>query len=590
MTYATVAPFAPLIVGSDELTYALTADQLPTIQLGQLVTVPLRGRVVSGVVTQFRRQRPAGVVRIAPIRNMTPIVLPPAAVALARAVQEWYWHPLGLIVRAMLPPQIRRWKSMPPSRPTQQESLPHPRQRRQTFSVVGRPPDRFTQYRKLITRAQRAGQSALVVFSHSTDLDDFLATASSPVERWLASGGQLRRWQQWQTVAYAPRSIVVVGLRSAIFAPVKNLGLLIIDSPTGRGQKDDQAPYYHTARVASLRAELEGAHLVWGDSVVPVSWRPLPSLPASMALAPVQLLSSNPADPRLFQAAAERWLNETAQSATVFILLNRLGAGSLRCRSCGESVRCPACQSVPQLTGQALRCHQCGWHGPEPDQCGFCGHALLATRGIGTESLADQIGRLGLGSVSVIDRLHPMVGLPGRIIIGTEFALPHLHQLRPNHSLVVGIDLLRQRPSFDAGERALRLVQTLRGTCDTLAIETDHPDDPWFVSLQHDRIAELVGKERSDRIAHGYPPATTLVQISSHQLAAIQTVKQSIERLPGAQRIVVFGPTQRPDGDHRLLIKLPRELRPARVFGQGLNQRLLQELTVNVDPAPESLG
>ncbi len=597
MTYATVAPFARLPVATDELTYTIAADQLAAASVGRLVTVPLRGRRIHGVLTNLQRHRPSGVIRLVGIGTMTPIIIPAELLELARAMRRHSWQPLGLVLASLLPPPLLRWTSQSPTPAPapEQPSVP----KHQTVVVVGPARERARAYDRLIERAATAGRSALLVFAHRSELNWFLSHSRRSIEHWDSSPSRGARWQQWQRIAAADQPVAVAGLRSAVSAPVSRLGLIIVDTPRGRGQKDDQAPYADTLHVAALRSRATAAHLVVGDDIPLVTAQPLPTRTLTSKLAHITLLPSDPATGSLLQAASERWLLAGQSTDRTFIFLNRLGAGSLSCRSCGNAVRCSACQSLPSVIDTHLRCRYCGWAAALPNRCPRCGNPVLTVHGSGTERTAAQVATLTGQPVAIHDQHHPDVPTEASFVVGTEFALPFLADDPPDRALILGLDLLRQRPTYDAGERTLRLIQALRGLSLAVAIETGQPTDPWFATLESGGISSLLDVERHDRRQTGYPPFVQLVRLTSARLAALSNLRAKLEREPRWRRFLaettavsgISGPVAcRDQPGHQLILRLPLAIAPHQLLALLDRAGALSHVTVDVDPTTDALG
>ena len=581
MTYATVAPFARLSPLADELTYAIGPDQLISVVVGQLVIVPVRGRKVAGIITGLSRRLPIGITRVLPIQSLSPITLPASLIRLARWGKEWSWQSLGICLAAMLPPPLRRWSAVPSLTTEVETTKTHARP--MTVAVVGSFEDRINRYDELLDRNLTAGRSGLIVFAHDQDLKRFTKLSRHSVQRWRSSGAKQLRWQQWQDLRSTSAPLVIAGLRSAIFAPLPQLGLIIVDTVDGRGHKDDQAPYYHVRRVAAARRQLDEAHLVFGGAVAPMTIQPLrtvsgPPLPTS-----IELIASDPANPAILQAGAEGWLTAAPTSRT-FILLNQTGQGIRRCQQCGTTVPCPTCQSIPVEHSGVLKCLTCGWHGATPSHCTHCGGVTLALRGIGTETLAAKLERQLTTAVGLLDRNHPELPTNAPVVVGTSFALPYLHRFNPDRALILGLDLLRQRATFDAGERAIRLVAELATMVPNLAIATNAPNDPWLQMLAHGDFDALIAQELADRTAFAYPPDVTIATLRSATAEPLTTLSRSLGPL------TVFGPTKRRNQrGYQLVVKFPHSRSPARWLKPRAETGLLKNITVEVDPSTDTL-
>src|SRR5213082_700461 len=174
---------------------------------------------------------------------------------------------------------------------------------------------------------------------------------------------------------------IVVGARSAVFAPMHGVGLICVDEEHDQSYKQESDPRYDARTVAAKRAALEGAVAVYGSATPrPESWARLERLELGGRL--------GGALPPERGVVAER-------GGKAILLLNRRGvAPALHCRACGHTPRCGSCDVSLVLHGDGrLRCHHCGWSEPAPATCPSCGSPELARLGAGTQRLERELER-----------------------------------------------------------------------------------------------------------------------------------------------------------------------------------------------------
>src|SRR5256714_1573652 len=192
---------------------------------------------------------------------------------------------------------------------------------------------------------------------------------------------------------------IVIGARSAIFAPVPRLGLVCIDEEQDAAYKQESDPRYDARTVAAKRASLEGAVAVYGSATPrPESWEALERLElgerVGAPLPPVRVVDLRGEAGYPLSAPLLSALGKLAEDGgKAILLLNRRGvAPALHCRACGETRRCPNCDVALVLHGDAsMRCHHCGWSEPEPELCPACASAELARIGAGTQRLEREL-------------------------------------------------------------------------------------------------------------------------------------------------------------------------------------------------------
>lgn len=374
------------------------------------------------------------------------------------------------------------------------------------------------------------------------------------------------RYDQWRGLRDGDYS-VVVGARSAIFAPVRNLGLIALDEEHEPSYKSDTAPRYHARDVAEMRARMTGSVLVlgsatplleslekartgvWHHLLLPdrIDGRPLPQVEIvdmkKTSGAGEQLLLS----PVLLDA-----LSRTVEAGSQAILfLNRRGfANFLQCRSCGEIIGCTDCEvsMCHHIKGQMLLCHHCGLRTGIPEKCPSCGLGPLKGFGAGTQRVEDELLkhipgvsfiRMDADTTTSKDAHWRMLGAFARgeaqVLIGTQMIAKGLDIPGVTLVGVVNADTALALPDFRANERTLQLLVQVSGRAGrgtrpgTVVVQSFNPGHPVIEALTEGSDAFLE-KELRTRFQAGYPPYINLVNvvISSPELGA---VSQSSERL-----------------------------------------------------------
>ena len=195
---------------------------------------------------------------------------------------------------------------------------------------------------------------------------------------------------------------IVVGARSAVFAPMRGVGLIVVDEEHDTAYKQESDPRYDARTVAAKRAALEGAVAVYGSATPrPESWlrlRRLVALRADRRLAPARQARRPAARgrlPALGAAPRAPWAASSSRGGRAILLLNRRGvAPAIHCRACGVSRRCPQCDVALTLhRDDALHCHHCGRVQQVPKHCPECRSVDLARIGAGTQRLETELER-----------------------------------------------------------------------------------------------------------------------------------------------------------------------------------------------------
>jgi primosomal protein N' (replication factor Y) len=359
------------------------------------------------------------------------------------------------------------------------------------------------------------------------------------------------RADAWRRLRRGERR-VAVGARSAIFAPVVNLGVIVIDEEHEASYKNGETPRYHTRDVAFVRARLEGATVILGSATPSLETMVraesklrlvrLPERVGARPLPPVEIIDLRTA-PKVSGTGPVAWsealdgaiVSTLARKEQALLLLNRRGYASfLQCPDCGEVWQCPRC-SISLTVHQAppgLRCHYCGHEEPLPLTCRACANPVQQMRGVGTQQLermlADRypdarIARMDLDTTSTKWSHQRILGSveSGEIdlLIGTQMIAKGLDF--PNVTLVgaVDADTGLYLPDFRAAERTFQLLAQVAGRAGRgpkggrVLIQTRHPTHHALVwAAQHDSEGFL-REERGLRVEPPYPPATALVNL-----------------------------------------------------------------------------
>jgi primosomal protein N' (replication factor Y) (superfamily II helicase) len=459
------------------------------------------------------------------------------------------------------------------------------------------------------------------------------------------SGGE--RYDQWRLI-HEGRSKVVVGTRSAVFAPLDNLRIVIIDEEQDSSYKQDESPCYHAREVAWHRVKQSNGILLLGSATPSIetyysaaqqadvnSYR-LPERVESRPLPEVTIVDMGLEFKRqgkysIVSAALQKELeNCMERGEQAIVLLNRRGySRTLLCRSCGHVFTCPDC-SVSMTYHQQenrLACHYCGQESGIPETCANCGGPYIHFSGVGTEQLESiirtlipraRIARLDRDSVRrrgvMRATLFSFAERELDVLVGTQM-LAKGHDF-PNVTMVgvVAADAGLSFPDFRAAERAFQLLIQVAGRAGRgsapgrVVIQSFHPD---HYALQFARKQDYDGFYRREidfRRMMGYPPFRNLVQIlvadpdqlkASHAAEKIAgALKFRVNRTNPGAGPVVLGPAPAPleklRGNYRIQILLKcapgQSAIPAlQDCFADLNRQKISAARIHVDVDPLSL-
>jgi primosomal protein N' (replication factor Y) len=430
----------------------------------------------------------------------------------------------------------------------------------------------------------------------------------------LSAGERFDEWTRMRS----GEARICVGPRSAVFAPLPDVGLIVIDEEHDASYKQEGDPRYDARRVAEHRAEQAGAVLVAGsatprpESFARLERVVLPERVDGRGLPPVEVVgmldAPGPLHPRTRDALDA--VRRGAEKAIV--LLNRRGwSNFLACQVCGRVWKCPQCDVslVLHRAAAAIACHHCGHREPLPRTCPDCGSTSVARHGVGTERLERELEelmrplpvlRLDADVAKVEETLRRFDAAPAAVLVGTQMVAKGHDFTDVTLGVVVDADSTLRFPDFRSEERTFALVAQLAGRSGRgprggkVIVQTVDPSaDCLRHAAAHDAEAFL-DEELARRQLLSYPPFATLIRVvcSSEEhgpeLEAADAIRSRIEGVP------VLGPAPlfRLKGRERaqLVIKAPERAPAVRTVRQAVEVVAAEKsgrgvnFTVDVDP------
>jgi primosomal protein N' (replication factor Y) (superfamily II helicase) len=447
----------------------------------------------------------------------------------------------------------------------------------------------------------------------------------------LPNSERLKNWMRSRN----GEASVVLGARSALFAPLDNLGLIIVDEEHEASYKQESAPRYHSKTIAMKLGGLHQCPVVLGSATPSIEsfWEAdndrltlltLPERAASAQLPEVHVddlaQGYREGRPALICDDLHHRIEETLKvRKQVILFLNRRAYSPfVICRDCGFQARCKNCAVSLSYHRQdrRLRCHHCGYSERPPDICPKCQGLRISAFGVGTEKVEEAVATtFPTARVARLDRdiarkKGALEEIFARfrcgdidILVGTQMVAKGLDF--PNVTLVgvIAADMSLNIPDFRAGERTFQLLSQVAGRAGrgkspgNVVIQTFNPQHPAVLSAQtHNYVAFYEGAlvERQDA---GYPPFRRLVNVTFSgfaRSAVITASTEAAEKLQEVADLELLGPVdcalERLQNRWRrhVLLKLPQGASP-----KGIGEALLgfgtKDLHVLVDVDPYSL-
>jgi primosomal protein N' (replication factor Y) (superfamily II helicase) len=632
------------------------------VDVGSMLVVPFGRREVLGVVVGLADRSEVAEERLlAPLRALE-LGVPADLVELAEWVAGEYCSTSARALGLVLPPgaarrlsgRKRRAVARPRHRPVGSRS-PHPPQltdeQQGVLSALAASLEQRHADQRLLHGVTGSGKTEIYLRAAAIALEQGrgaivlvpeIALTPQIVGRFVERFGEtvavlhsrLRpaaRYAEWRRLREG-EARVCVGPRSAVFAPIEDLGLIVVDEEHDSSYKHEGDPRYDARDVAAERAARCGAVLLLGsatprpESVHRIGSLLLPRRVDGRPLPRVDVLDmrgeSNGLHPLTAQALAEL----RASRGKAIVLLNRRGwSNFLSCRSCGRVWSCPHCDVALVLhrAGGFIACHHCGHSEPVPDRCSECSSTSVARHGAGTERLQHDLSALFEDGDFPVFRLDADV-LAGTgeeqdagallrrfeaadcgVLIGTQMVAKGHDFPDVTLGVVLDADATLRFPDFRAEERTFALIAQLagrvgRGGEGRVLVQTIAPEARSIVhAARHDSDGFLAG-ELERRRALGYPPFSHLVRVvcsatdarAAH--AAASAVGESLRESFGGEGPAVLGPAAlfRLRGrERRVLVVKAAERRPSVAAVGEAVQRIASARThagvsfgVDVDP------
>jgi primosomal protein N' (replication factor Y) len=636
------------------------------VDVGSMLVVPFGRREVLGVVVGLADSSEVAAEKLlAPLRALDegPPALPADLVALAEWIAAEYCSTIARALGLVLPPGAARRLSgrkrravarpchlavgsrspHPPALTADQQAALEPLlgalgerrfEQRLLHGVTGS--GKTEVYLRAAATALEQGRGAIVLVPE-------IGLTPQIVGRFIERFGETvavlhsrltpaQRYAEWRRLREG-EARVCVGPRSAVFAPIEDLGLIVVDEEHDSSYKHEGDPRYDARDVAAERAARCDAVLLLGsatprpESVERLAASILPTRVDGRPLPDVQVLDMREAPQGLHPLTSEALAEVRARRGKAIVLLNRRGwSNFLSCRSCGRVWSCPQCDVALVLHrgGGYLACHHCGHREPAPERCSSCASTSVARHGAGTERLqhelagilddgsfpvfrldADVVATGDSGDDGVGALLRRFEGADCGVLIGTQMVAKGHDFPDVSLGVVLDADATLRFPDFRAEERTFALIAQLagrvgRGGDGRVLVQTIAPEARAIVSAaRHDSDGFLVG-ELQRRRALSYPPFSHLIRIvcsaveSQPALMAARTVRESLAGSLAGVEVDVLGPASlfRLRGRERqvLVVKAAERRLAVQAVGaavSGVAKELAQtgvNFSVDVDP------
>ncbi len=497
-------------------------------------------------------------------------------------------------------------------------------------------------YLRLSQAVQRAGRQVLLLVPEIALTPSVTALFRGAfgdrvaIQHSALSDGE--RHDQWHRIRRGDVDLVI-GTRSAVFAPLTRLGLIVVDEEHDTSYKQEEAPRYHGRDVAIVRATYEGALVVLGSATPSMeSYQNALSGKYAQATLERRVLDRPLAAVRIVNMRAEyaeqgpdaiisrdlaaAVADRLARREQVLVLLNRRGyATAVFCRQCGDTFECPNCTISLTVhrarNGWRARCHYCNYSMMVPKACRKCAAPYLERAGFGTEKVEEQLAeafpnaRIGRVDRDSVRRKGALASLLGRFAAGELDILVGTQMIAKGHDFprvtlvgVVSADVGLGLADFRAAERTFQLLTQVAGRAGRgertgeAIVQTLYPDHYSIQLACRQDYRAFFDREFAYRRGMRYPPMVALINTIVRGRTfeeAMQTATEIVRRIEPATAtagLTILGPAPAPlvrlRGEHRVqfLVKGTRRAEMRRALQAALADmpQVRRRVTVDVDP------
>lgn len=587
--------------GDSPLTYSCA----PQLKAGAVVIVPLQRSRAHGIVLR-RVSKPSFKTR-AITEIASDAILPDELIQLIQWLREYYPAPLGQLVTLLVPgsplgkpnkPQAEKpGTAAEPSRlplltKEQGDVLKNIKENKADKIILhGNTGSGKTRvYLELAKETLARGKSVILLTPEIglTPQLEIACSAAFPGKVVVLHSDltPARRRDIWFRILESTEPRIVIGARSALFSPLKNIGLIVVDEFHENSYKQDQSPHYQTTRVAAKLAELHKAQLVLGSATPPISdyfifqQKQLPILRMKSQAISRNLDQPNPTiidlkDRAQFQTSP--WVSDSLLSGVQkalerneqsLVFLNRRGtARIIMCTQCGWQAMCPHCDLSLTYHGDnhTVLCHTCGYKENTPTSCPKCSANDIIFRAIGTKALAGELERLFPharirrfdSDVNKREKLeqHYTAIRNGEIdiLVGTQMLAKGLDLPKLSVLGIAQADTSLTFPDYTAEERTFQLLTQVLGrvnrghTRGNIYIQTYRPNHPLLEAAITQNYEGFLSLQLAERQLYAFPPFRFTLKLlcSRSKPETAQKASQELaERLQSSSRnIEVIGPS-----------------------------------------------
>lgn len=579
-----------------------TYESDPSVRIGDVVNIPFGRQDTHGVVmgfdpnTKIKNTRPIGKVILS---------LGAEYLEFIKKVAIYYCTPLQTMIKTALPPGIFTKKTKYLDRQvnfsfpvTEERDLPktlNPEQAEALkqikstesgllllYGVTGS--GKTETYLQAVESVLAQGKTALVLVPEigltPQTIDQFRKRFGDEIALYHSAMTGAVRCDNWMATLLG-KARLVIGTRSAVFAPLKNIGLIILDEEHDSSYKQDEpTPCYDARTIAKMRGKEFNCPVVFGSATPSaVTWGAkeklltLPNRVQSRALPTIEVVDMREElrtkNFSIFSRRLQEELENLSGKAILFI--HRRGHSTfVSCRTCGYVEQCPRCDVSLKYhdDGNLLRCHYCGFNKPSPKKCPKCSSNSFKFFGSGSQKVEEELNQLfpDLKAIrydgDIVKKTEHKKVIADfkenyRVLVGTQILSQGLDIPEVELVGIISADGLLNLGDYNSQERAFSLLTQVAGRSGRgdipgkVILQTYSPDHPVIQGIENHQYTDFIEKELEQRESSYYPPFCKLglIRISSEneklaESSATKLTKMLIDRLDTGFDILGPAPAQ----------------------------------------------
>lgn len=576
---------------SSMLTYSAPEELSAKLQKGMLVKIPLGKRSVEGCVWQKIEDNTIDTAKIKDIQSITDeLFLTKEECELYQWMANYYHYPLGQLIFDILPPFLKRPRKLNFDQ-GKGELSPFELNPEQAAVVEAISKDGFNKFSKslvhgvtgagktviyleLIKKILKEGQSVLFLLPEINLTPQFLKTFESyldvPIYSYNSSISNSDKFGLWKLLQEDTSPKMIIGVRSSIFLPIKNLGLIIVDEEHDQSFKQDDRCTYNARDIAIKRAALTKIPVVLGSATPMVEtykafvgtshYFALRNRAKEAKLPDVELVDMRgrariETEKMIWPYSSEsifKMKKAMERGEQVLVFINRLGYASyLQCNSCGHQFSCPNCSTNLKFYKKRseLSCQTCEYKESVPEMCPECMNIQLTPKGFGTEKAHEilqelfpekTIERFDRDEIKTFNKLEEVLEKFHQkkidILVGTQMLSKGHNFENVNLVIILGIDSQLNFPDFRSNERVYQTLTQVSGRAGRFGkkaevlVHTLAPENKIFTYLKNHTFEDFYNDEIPLRELCSSPPVKKIILVYFNGKNQGEVIKESSEQ------------------------------------------------------------